>query len=207
MARRNIRAEAKSKKKIKGIKKPVMLAPVSGEAPTVPIAIAGLDIGKDLTAEQFVTDPNGFLSQLLSELVADGDPVTSVLDVQGGGGIYAKAFWENRSGIETRATCAQGQLPDAGPAWECKSGVDPCQLSDSIQVKADVVQCVFLVPYVYDPKAALEQLCLVANRLVFVTTIQRDIKALFDLGFTTRIPDVGPVVAWKALAASEEDEG
>jgi SAM-dependent methyltransferase len=97
--------------------------------------------------------------------------IRSILDVGSGhGGVFDYDFW-TRWPVARRATCDIHSVREMDPAWEIRLGVDVQRLSDFFEPRSfDVVQCMEVLEHVPTPRAALEQLCTVARKLVVITS-------------------------------------
>ncbi len=105
------------------------------------------------------------------ELFVGMDQIDSVLDVGSGhGGVFDYDFW-NRADVSRRATCDIHSVREMEEAWETRSGVDAQRLTDFYEPDSfDYVQCMEVLEHVPDSRRALEQLSLVARKLVVITS-------------------------------------
>jgi SAM-dependent methyltransferase len=97
--------------------------------------------------------------------------IRSILDVGSGhGGVFDYDFW-TRSPLERRATCDIHSVREMDPVWETGIGVDVRRLGEFYGAASfDLVQCMEVLEHVSDSRAALEQLCRVARKLVIITS-------------------------------------
>ena len=97
--------------------------------------------------------------------------VRSILDVGSGhGGVFDYDFW-TRWPVARRTTCDIHSVREMAPVWEQRVGVDAHRLSDVFAPQSfDLVQCMEVLEHVAAPRTVLEQLCLVARKLVVVTS-------------------------------------
>lgn len=114
--------------------------------------------------------PERVVRQII-ELFAGMDQVDSILDVGSGhGGVFDYDFW-NRADISRRATCDIHSVREMEEEWEVQTGVDVQRLSDFYEPDSfDYVQCMEVLEHVPDRRRALEQLCVVARKLVVITS-------------------------------------
>ena len=97
--------------------------------------------------------------------------IESILDVGSGhGGVFDYDFW-TRAPLHRRASCDIHRVREMSPEWATKAGVDVQCLTDFYEPDSfDLVQCMEVLEHVPDTRAALEQLCTVARRLVLITS-------------------------------------
>ncbi len=111
----------------------------------------------------------GSLERTITSLYDRVQPVNSVLDVgTGHGGVLAKAYWDNQS--LHRVAC-DIDIVRPSEKWEVHNHVDVVKLSEYFGPKTfDVVTCFEALEHVLDSRKALEELCLVARKLVVISS-------------------------------------
>jgi SAM-dependent methyltransferase len=97
--------------------------------------------------------------------------IRSILDVGSGhGGVYDYDFW-TCAPLRKRGTCDIHAVREMSSKWKTKAGVDVQRLTDFYKPDSfDLVQCMETLEHVPDSRAALEQLCAVARRMVLITS-------------------------------------
>lgn len=97
--------------------------------------------------------------------------IKSILDVGTGfGGVFDQGYWEAKK-MEKRACCDVFAMKDMNPLWERKLGVDVRELTEHYSVGSfDFVQCMEVLEHVSECQRAVNQLVLVARKLVIITT-------------------------------------
>ena len=152
--------------------------------------------------------------------------IRSILDVGAGhGGVFYFGFWDAKE-MELREACDIYWMRPMNARWAARVGVDVQELSKHYGDKSfDFVQCTEVLEHVPDPRKALQELCKVARKLVFITSAdemhhrgeeqasiekfnkhqayikQPSIEELLDLGFEVRVEHIErrQIIAWKVL--------
>ena len=152
--------------------------------------------------------------------------IRSILDVGAGhGGVFDFGYWTERD-MEAREACDIFWMRDMGEKWKTRIGVDACQLTSHYPEKSfDFVQCCEVLEHIEDNRKALEEMCKVARKAVFITSAdesqhrgpeqaaiekfntaqkyigQPKIADLIELGFDTRVEHLErkQIIAWKFL--------
>lgn len=174
----------------------------------------------DLEVVQLFPEPEKFWRSLHEPL-----GIQSVLDVGSGhSGVHDCGYWTARP-MSRRATCDIFRCRDLPGTWEATNGVDVLSLSDWYTPRSfDLVQCLECLEHVEDSRLALEQLIVVARKIVIVSSAdemhhrgpgqeaaeaanvhqryvgQPAVRDLLELGFTVKV-EAGQrqLLAWKLI--------
>ena len=176
----------------------------------------------ELQEVQYYPHPEQFFRK-----VHAGMEIRSILDVGAGhGGVFDCGYWTNHPGVHTRVACDIFKVRDIPFNWQVRNGVDALELTSHFERRSfDLVQCTEVLEHIADSRRALEQLCAVAKKLVFITSAdethhegepqariqainpaqayvkQPAVADLLDLGFTVyKDNERGrQIIAWKEI--------
>lgn len=155
-----------------------------------------------------------------------GIEIRSILDCGAGhGGVFDFGYWTERP-MDRRAACDIFHVRPMEGEWEAHVGVDVMRLSGHFSPKSfDYIQCMETLEHVEDPKKALEEMCIVARKLVVITSadeehhrgpaqeaiekwnehlkfkLQPKVEDMINLGFNVGVDNFSrrQLVAWKTL--------
>jgi SAM-dependent methyltransferase len=168
----------------------------------------------------YYPNPEGFLRKIHEPL-----GVSSVLDIGAGhGGTFDGGYWNPKPVLKVAADMFFVRPTD--PTWRIDLGIDCTKLSDHYAPGSfDLVQCLETLEHIPKNREALEEMCKVARKLVFITScdeghhagplydesVRRNpynaytgqplIEDLLDLGFHTHVEhfECRQIVAWKII--------
>lgn len=168
---------------------------------------------------EYYPNPELFFRKLHSRV-----GIKSVLSVGAGhGGPLDVHYWSTVP-IEKKEACDIFWIRDLPPSWTFKTGVDVQELTKHYPPKSfDLVECCETLEHVPDTRKALEQLCAVARKMVFITSadesqhwgpeqeaiekinknqayiLQPKIDDLLELGFEVRVEHLErkQIIAWR----------
>ncbi len=150
--------------------------------------------------------------------------IKSILVVGAGHGGPLDCHYWSTVPMEKKEACDIFWSRALPPGWVSKTGVDVQELHKHYSPKSfDLVECCETLEHVPDSKKALEQLCVVARKMVFITSadeshhrgpeqeaiekvnkhqayiLQPKIADLIELGFETRVEHLErkQIVAWR----------
>lgn len=101
--------------------------------------------------------------------------IKSILDVGAGhGGVFDYGYWTERP-MERRVACDIFHVRPMEGGWETMVGVDVMRLTRHFPSGSfDYIQCIETLEHVDDPKKALEEMCVVARKLVVITSADEE---------------------------------
>ena len=173
----------------------------------------------DVEPCQYYPKPEEFFRRIHKPL-----GIRSVLSVGAGhGGPLDVHYWATVP-LEKKEACDIFWIRDLPPYWTSKVGVDVQELTKFYPEKSfDLVECCETLEHVPNTRKALEELCKVARKLVFITSAdetqhvgpeqeaiekvnkcqayiaQPKVQDLKDLGFEVRIDHMAgrQIIAWR----------
>lgn len=150
--------------------------------------------------------------------------IRSILDAGAGhGGVFDNGYWTSRE-MDRREACDIYWMRPMPANWSTRVGVDICELSKHYGEKSfDMVQCTEVLEHIKESRKAIEEICRVARKFVFITSadeghhrgpeqdaiekfnkhqayvVQPSISDLKDLGFEVYVEELEKrqIVAWR----------
>lgn len=181
-----------------------------------------MPVYEDVNTFEYYYNPEEKMRKIYGDL-----DIKSILDVGAGhGGVFDFGYWTNKQ-MERREACDLNWIRDMGIGWETKIGVNVENLTDFYPEKSfDIVQCIETLEHVPNTRKALEELCKVAKKFVFITSadeshhwgpeqeaiekinpyqkyiLQPSIDDLKELGFEVYVEHLErkQIVAWKIMS-------
>lgn len=181
-----------------------------------------MPVYEDVNTFEFYYNPEEKMRKIYGDL-----GIKSILDVGAGqGGVFDFAYWTERE-MENREACDLNWIRDMGDKWKTQIGVNVENLTDFYPEKSfDMVQCIETLEHVPNTRKALEELCKVARKFVFITSadetchqgaeqekfealnpyqkyiLQPSIDDLKELGFEVHVEHLEKrqIVAWKIMS-------